>query len=98
MKAQSPEEIFKLLNDAKTEEEYVLILVGGSQGHIPVEVAREFWKSRNVKAANDALTEYIINMPYSAIRAGFIPMPGVPKASDWLSDYDATFGKYYMHK
>ena len=27
MKAQSPEEIFKLLNNAKTEEEYVLILV-----------------------------------------------------------------------
>lgn len=78
MKAQSPEEIFKLLNNAKTEEEYVLTIVGGSQGHIPVEIAREFWNNRKVKAANDALTEYIMSMPYSAIRAGFLPRPGIP--------------------
>lgn len=93
MKAQSPEEIFKLLNNAKTEEEYVLTIVGGSQGHIPVEIAREFWKNRNTNLAkqmlNDMLNDLMIT-PYSITTK--------PYAPDWLTEYDATFGKYYMHK
>ena len=91
MKAQSPEEIFKLLNNAKTEEEYVLAIVGGSQGHIPVEIAREFWKNRNTNLAKNMLQDMLNDL--------MIP-PNVttkPQAPDW-TEYDATFGKYYMHK
>jgi hypothetical protein len=92
MKAQSPEEVFKLLDNAKTEEEYVLILVGGSQGHIPVEVARELWKNRNTNLAKDLLQDMLddLMIPYNVTTR--------PQAPDWLIDYDATFGKYYMHK
>lgn len=93
MKAQSPEEIFKLLNNAKTEEEYVLTIVGGSQGHIPVEIAREFWKNRNTNLAKQMLQDMLNDLmitPYSITTK--------PYAPDWLTEYDATFGKYYMHK
>lgn len=93
MKAQSPEEIFKLLNNAKTEEEYVLTIVGGSQGHIPVEIAREFWKNRNTNLAKQMLQDMLNDLmitPYSITTR--------PYAPDWLTEYDATFGKYYMHK
>ncbi len=92
MKAQSPEEIFKLLNNAKTEEEYVLTIVGASQGHIPVEVAREFWKSRNTNLAKDMLQDMLDDLMIP-------PNVGIkPQVPDWLTEYDATFGKYYMHK
>jgi len=92
MKAQSPEEIFKLLNNAKTEEEYVLTIVGASQGHIPVEVARELWKNRNTNLAKDLLQDMLddLMIPYNVMTR--------PQTPDWLIDYDATFGKYYMHK
>lgn len=91
MKAQSPDEIFKLLNNATTEEEYVLTLIGASQGHIPVEIAREFWKNRNTNLAKQMLQDMLDDL--------MIP-PNVttkPQAPDW-TEYDATFGKYYMHK
>mgnify|MGYP001358408222 CR=1 FL=1 len=92
IKAQSPDEIFKLLNNATTEEEYVLTLIGASQGHIPVEIAREFWKNRNTNLAKNMLQDMLNDL--------MIP-PNVttkPQAPDWLTEYDATFGKYYMHK
>lgn len=60
MNAQSPDDIFKLLNNAKTEDEYVLAIVGGSQGHISVDMAKEFWKNRKIKAANDVLSNTIM--------------------------------------
>ena len=92
MKAQSPDEIFKLLNNAKTEEEYVLAIVGGSQGHIPVEVARELWKNRNTNLAKQMLQDMLDDLMIP-------PNVGIkPQLPDWLPDYDATFGKYYMHK
>lgn len=93
MKAQSPDEIFKLLNNATTEEEYVLTIVGASQGHIPVEVARELWKNRNTNLAKQMLQDMLDDLmitPYSITTK--------PYAPDWLTEYDATFGKYYMHK
>jgi hypothetical protein len=93
MKAQSPEEVFKLLDSTETEAEYVLTLVGASQGHIPVDVAREFYKTRSTNLAkqmlHDMLNDVMIT-PYSITTRPYSP--------DWLIDYDATFGKYYMHK
>ena len=92
MKAQSPDEIFKLLNNAKTEEEYVLAIVGGSQGHIPVEIAREFWKNRNTNLAKNMLQDMLDDLMIP-------PNVGIkPQAPDWLPEYDAMFRKYYMHK
>ncbi len=92
IKAQSPDEIFKLLNKDKNEEEYVLALIGGSQGHIPVEIAREFWKNRNTNLAKQMLQDMLddLMIPYNVTIK--------PQAPDWLTEYDATFGKYYMHK
>lgn len=54
--ATSPADVFGLLNNAKSEDEYVAVLV--RQG-ITEELAQQFWKNKNVKAANEALNNTI---------------------------------------
>lgn len=96
--AQGPDDIFKLLNNAKTEDEYVLAIVGGSQGHISVETAREFYKNRNVKAANDALAE-LIQKPWSMFNTGQVPIPGVSFNNNTPNqNYPSADWDTYMYK
>ena len=93
--AQGPDEVFELLNKAKTEEEFVAVLV--RQG-VSEELAQNFWKNKKVRTANDALTQYILSRPYGTFGAGSLLMPEVPNSYDWLRDYDNKHSPYYTHK
>lgn len=86
--AQNPSDVFALLDKAKNEAEYTAVLV---QQGVSEAAAREFWKTKNTNLAKNMLQDMLDDL--------MIPPNVTTKPStDWLREYDATFGKYYMHK